>query len=261
MRAKRGLLFGVLAGLACGVAGCGERGSGDNQGQAATAADAETVQRISALRVRLAELDQQAQLLEHASAVKRLQRAYGFYVDKGLWDDVADLFSNDASIEYANEGVYLGKPRIREYLHRLGGGRIGLADGQLNEHMQLQPVITVAADGQSAKGRWRTVIMTGDYGKSANWGEGVYENEYVNDGGIWKISKLHWYVTFVAPYELGWTKVEPMERLVAPFTADFPPDLPPTEDYKPFPGVYFPPFHWAPTLADELVRQVDHGNE
>ena len=48
-------------------------------------------------------------------------------------------------------------------------------------------MITVAPDGASAQGRWRTVIMAGEYGKSASWGEGTYENEYVNDGGIWKI--------------------------------------------------------------------------
>ena len=249
MRGKRGLLLGVLTTLGS-LAGCG--GGGD----APTAADTAALDHITALRARLADLEREAQRLESVGAIKRLQRAYGFYLDEGLWDDVADLFSDDATIEYANEGVYAGEQRIREYLHRLGGGRNGLAEGQLNEHMQLQPVITLAPDGNRAQGRWRTVIMSGEFGKSANWGEGTYENEYVNDGGTWKIRKLHWYVTFVAPYELGWTKVEPVDRLAAPFTAEFPPDAPPTEDYKPFPGVYFPPFHWAPTMADDLLRQV-----
>jgi hypothetical protein len=32
--------------------------------------------------------------LEGTRAIKKLQRAFGYYVDRGLWGDAADLFSD-----------------------------------------------------------------------------------------------------------------------------------------------------------------------
>ena len=85
------------------------------------------------------------------------------------------------------------RQRVREYLYALGGGRQGLVDGELNEHLQVMPVITLAPDGLTAKARWRAITLTGELGGDAFWGEGPYENEYVKDGGVWKIKTLHWY--------------------------------------------------------------------
>src|SRR5512139_3905618 len=65
-------------------------------------------------------LEKRADLIADANDIKRLQRAYGFYWDKGMWDDVADLFTADATIEYANEGVNVGQQQIRRYFHELG---------------------------------------------------------------------------------------------------------------------------------------------
>ena len=76
--------------------------------------------------------------LEATRSVKKLQRAFGFYVDRGLWQDAADLFADDGTIEIGVDGVYAGKDRIREYLMRLHGGQEGLIYGQLNEWVTLQ---------------------------------------------------------------------------------------------------------------------------
>ena len=208
----------------------------------AQAAGARSASAIDAEITRLAgEVDQ----LEGARAVRKLQRAFGYYVDRGLWDEAADLFADDGTVEFGMDGVYVGKARIREYLQRQGGGRPGLAYGQLNEHLQLQPVVDVSADGLTAKGRWRDLAMLGRYGKSAAWGDGVYENAYVKDGGIWKIRSLHLYVNFVAPFEGGWARMKPAPADWRSDTArDFPPDRPPSESYRPFPEVQVPPFHY-----------------
>ncbi len=192
----------------------------------------------------IAALEARADRIKDANDIKRLQRAYGFYLDKAEWDQMADLFAADASVEYANEGVYVGQDRIREYLKRLGGGHNGLVEGQMNNHMMLQPVVNVAADGNSAQGRWRALMQIGQYQKSASWGEGTYENEYVKDNGVWKIKKLHWYVGFVAPYKGGWAKVKPLDRFVGELTQVFKPDQPPTVDYKPYPAAFVPPYHY-----------------
>jgi hypothetical protein len=203
-----------------------------------------SAQREDPVKTHIALLEAQVDRLRDAREIKHLQRAYGYYVDKAMWDEVADLFARDATIEYGNEGVYVGQERIREYLMRLGGGRIGLVEGQLNNHLQLQPVVHVASDGGTAKGRWRTLIMVGEHGKWAKWGEGIYENEYVKEDGVWKIARLHWYTNFVAPYNEGWAKMKPVDAYVSEVTREFPPDRPPTVDYKPYPAAFVPPFHY-----------------
>ncbi len=50
--------------------------------------------------------------------------AYGYYLDEALWDELADLFTEDATIEYGRDGLYRGKDRIREYLYALGVARM-----------------------------------------------------------------------------------------------------------------------------------------
>lgn len=202
-------------------------------------------QKAPSLEAQIDRLTQEVSRLEGARAVRKLQRAYGYYLDRGLWGEAADLFAEDGTLEIGADGVYAGKARIREYLKRLGGGQEGLAYGQLNEHLQLQPVVDVAADGLSAKARWRDMAMLGHWQKDAFWGDGIGENEYVNEGGVWKIKRLRLYVNFVAPLEGGWARMKPAPADWRSEVAKaFPPDRPSTDSYRPFPEVNLPPFHY-----------------
>ena len=196
-----------------------------------------------ALLKRLEQLEADVNRIEDARAVKRLQRAYGYYIDQGMWNQAADLFESQGTIEIGLDGVYVGQERVRQYLFALGDGREGLRHGQLNEHLTLQPVVHVAADGNTAQGRWRALIMAGQLGKNAFWGEGVYENEYVKQNGIWKISKLHWYQTFMVPYAGGWAKNADSTGGIY-VSKNLKPDRPPSERYEVWPGVYMPPYHY-----------------
>jgi len=179
----------VLAAL--GLAACGRAPSEDGAA-------------LSALQGRIAALEQRKTLVADSNDIERLQAAFGYYFDRGLWDEVAALFAEDGTIEVARDGVYVGKARVREYLYALGGGHAGLAEGRLSEHLQVMPVITLAADGSSAKARWRGIVLEGDFGRDAFWGEGPYENEYVKEAGVWKIKTLHWYQALYVPYAGGW---------------------------------------------------------
>jgi hypothetical protein len=193
--------------------------------------------------------------LEGTRAVKKLQRAFGYYIDRGLWGDVADLFTDDGTIEIGVDGVYVGKARIREYLKRLHGGQEGLIYGQLNEWITLQPAVSIAADGRSATARWRDQGMLGQYKKHAEWRDGIYENTYVREGGVWKIKSVHLYVNFVVPYEKGWARLKPGEGLVqSAASKTFPPDRAPTVKYKPFPDTQVPPFQAPNPVTGKPVK-------
>ncbi len=202
------------------------------------------------LEARITALEARKSLLEDTNAIKRLQRAYGYYLDRGLWDQAANLFAADATLEIGLDGVYVGHKRVREYFHTLGGGRTGLAPGQLYENMQLMPYVAVAPDGLTAKATWRDVILAGQLGNRATWGEGPYVNEYVKDHGVWKIKSLHWYQTLVVPYHGGWAKNIDING--GKYVSDqLPPDRPPTESYQTWPGGYLPPFTFDQPQSQE----------
>ena len=171
-----------------------------------------------------------------------------------MWDDVANLFADDGTIEIGLDGVYVGKARVREYLYALGGGRQGLVDGELNEHLQVMPVITLAPDGLTAKARWRAITLTGELGGDAFWGEGPYENEYVKDGGVWKIKTLHWYQALHVPYAGGWqTNPDPTGAKFVSST--LPPDRPPSVEYKTWPDTYVPPFSFPNPVGKYVAAE------
>jgi hypothetical protein len=205
----------------------------------------------------IAALTLRVQKLEGARAVKKLQRAFGFYVDRGLWDDAADLFADNGTIEIGADGVYVGKARIRDYLKALHGGQDGLVYGQLNEWVTLQPLVDVAADGRSAKARWRDLGMLGQYKQHAEWRDGVYENDYVKENGVWKIKSLHLYVNFLVPYEKGWARLKPGEGLVqSEASRKMPPDRPASGKYKAFPDTQIPAFHAPNPVSGRSVKET-----
>src|SRR5690606_38555605 len=205
----------------------------------------------------IAQLTQRVELLEGTRAVKKLQRAFGYYVDRGLWGDAADLFTDNGTIEIGQDGVYVGKARIREYLMRLHGGQEGLIYGQLNEWVTLQPAVTMGADGLTATARWRDLGMTGQYKQHAEWRDGIYENTYVKEDGVWKIAALRLQVNFVAPYDSGWSRLKPGEGLTrSEASKAFPPDRGPTATYRPFPEVNVPPFQALHPVTGNPVKGV-----
>jgi acetyl esterase/lipase len=209
-------------------------------------------------RERLARLAAEVQAAEDLSAIKRLQRTYGYYLDKGMWTDLAEYFTDDAVANYP-AGVFVGKESIRTHLYRNVGnvpmGQVGLGEGRLYNHMSIQPVVHLDDGGQAAKGRWRALAMFGSFGGAASWAEGVYEMQYRKEDGTWKISKLDYHAGFSASYDKGW--VAPEQASAAAGTAPtprarrelaHPPDLQRQMACEGFPAACIAPFHYE-TLA------------
>jgi hypothetical protein len=213
------------------------------------------------LQAKIAAAYEKARLIAHKAErvrdvdqIRNLQAAYGYYVDKALWDEVVDLFAENGTMELGLNGVYVGKESIRRYLYSLTGGKPGLREGELNNHIQLSPVITLSPDGKTARGRWRALIQAGLYGKGSggDWGSGIYENEYVKEGGVWKIKSLHFYVKFYAPYEGGWTRATKASALRYG-KSKVRPDRPTSVQYEPYPARFTPPFHYENPVRTSYV--------
>ena len=72
---------------------------------------------------RLNRLDARLRYVEAIRAAKRLQHAYAQYIELGLWNDMADLFSTNG-VAYFGSNVVTGRENIRRHLLQENGGRL-----------------------------------------------------------------------------------------------------------------------------------------
>ena len=105
-------------------------------------------------QARLNRLEADVRAAEDIQAIKRLQRAYGYYLDKGMWEDLSVLFADDAVANYP-AGVFVGRESIRRHLYLNVGavkmGEVGLGPGRLYNHMNIQPVVHLGPGGGTAQ--------------------------------------------------------------------------------------------------------------
>ena len=145
---------------------------------------------------RLARLETGVERAEAIRAIKRLQQTYTHYLDVGLWNELDTLVTAGVVADFPapgeRSGESLDRARLRQHwMKEANRTEPGLADGQLNAHLLLQPIINLGPDGKTAQGTWHQVAMLGELGSSATWAGGIYENEYVLENGVWKISRIH----------------------------------------------------------------------
>lgn len=167
---------------------------------------------------RLADLEQRLGTMEDINAIRRLHWAYGYYIDFNRPDEVADLFAVDGSVVFLS-GEYVGHAGVKRLYGdwiagRFTGGKPGPVDGLLLDHFQMQDIITVAPDRQTAKGRFHGILLGGWHDDHQETREemmpqqfmeaGIYENDYVLEDGVWKIKRLDYMMQWQGDYEKGW---------------------------------------------------------
>ena len=156
------------------------------------------------------ELARRVQALVDAQKVRNLQNAYGYYVDRRMWDDVADLFSADGAVEVSGVGVYRGRAGVRRAMERMGPQ--GLTHGVLNDHLQFDMVVAVSPSGREAFARGIELGLTGDGDKAAaRWEVTVFRNRFVKEAGLWKLREARLYPHLRADYASGWGKSRTVE--------------------------------------------------
>jgi len=226
-----------------------------------------TEEKIHALEKRVDELTNKLGMVQDELAIRKLQHTYGYFIDKCMYDEAVDLFSERGETYFLG-GVFKGKAGVRRlYCGRLGakfaGGKNGPTHGLLLEHLTMQDVIDVAPDRMSAKGRFRCFMQGGSHESVPKieepfWEGGVYENTYMKEDGIWKIGVLNYNVLFYAPYDKGWGRVKAGYAVPA-FSVTFPQDpLGPDEltskraSFWPETGVV--PFHYLHPVTGQPIK-------
>ncbi len=155
--------------------------------------------------VRPRALAQRVQTLIDAQKVRNLQNAYGYYVDRRMWDDVIDLFAADGAVEVSGVGVYRGRDGVRRAMERMGPQ--GLTHGVLNDHVLFDTVVAVAPGGREAFARGIELGMIAEGDKDlSRWEVTVFRNRFVKQGGLWKLREVRLFPHIRADYALGWGK-------------------------------------------------------
>jgi hypothetical protein len=209
---------------------------------------------------RLAKLEAAVGALEDESAIRKVQYTYGYLIDKCMYNEVVDLFSESGEVRFMG-GIYKGKAGVRRlYIDRFQknftAGNNGPVFGFLLDHPQLQMIIDVAPDRKTAKVRGRSMMQAGRHESAAGnngmprqwWEGGIYENEYVREGAVWKIKVLDYNPIWHGMFDKGWAFQPPN---AFPFASQtYPedpvgPDALATEPYrKLWPDTPLIPFHY-----------------
>jgi SnoaL-like domain len=181
-----------------------------------------TTSDLTALAESLRDMQRRLSRLEDLNAVRTLQFKYGYYMDKGLYQEVVDLFSLQGAVHFMG-GIFRGRTGLeRLYLERFRrnftAGHNGPVHGLLLDHLQLQDIVDVNPEGTHAKGRFRALLQGGSHDTKQEinprlprqwWEAGVYENDYLKEDGVWKIEVLNYNLTWQADFETGWAHSKP----------------------------------------------------
>jgi hypothetical protein len=174
--------------------------------------------------VTLAALEGRIAKMGDEDAVRNLQHAYGYYVDRRMWDDVVDLFAQDGVVEIAGVGTFKGPAQIRKAMERMGPA--GLTEGVFNDHPIFDTLVRVADGGTEAFSRGLELGQLGEgVGGRQGWEFTVFHNRFVKEGGVWKLREMRLFTTVKADYATGWGKggvAPPANRATPAFLAAHP---------------------------------------
>ncbi|KAL1601507.1 hypothetical protein SLS60_006422 [Paraconiothyrium brasiliense] len=229
---------------------------------------------IEELKQLVQQLQKEVSLVRSQEDVRKLQYTYGYYLDKCLYREVADLFADhpDTCVEFLG-GRYNGKEGVeRLYIGRFAkafvNGRNGPVHGFLLDHPQIQGIVDINADGTRAKGRFRSMMSAGTHesikdthprGLVQWWEGGVYENEYIKQDGVWKIFRLRYFPFWHGTFEKGWSHTKPN---YVPFMSKTYPEDPAgpnelCENPMLWPDTRVVPFHYAHPITGKQVAEDD----
>jgi hypothetical protein len=215
------------------------------------------------MEARIKALEDQVRTLQDIDEIKNLQRAYGYYLEHWMASEIIDLFADGPGVGLEwPEGKYPGKEGVRRYFSEMEKK----VDAEfLHQLMQLSPIVDVDPDGTTARGRWYSfggVSVPRGGGVSQSFISGTYENEYVKEGGKWKIKKIRWHLNFSAKPGTGWVKPERVAAVDPNTPMGGPqPDIPDTRFSQQYPSGYIFPFHYKhPVTGKESTEGLRNAN-
>ena len=201
---------------------------------------------IEEMEKRIKELEKQVRETKDIEEIERLQKAYGYYIEHWMSEELIDLFADgpDVAIHLIGMGIFRGKDHVRQFFNN----DMGNDPEFIHQVMQTSGIVTVAPDGQTAKGRWNgwgvlAIPMGG--GVKQEFLGGMYENDYVKQDGVWKIKVARHFPTYYSTPGEGIVKPEREAAIDPNYVRKEPiePDIPDNIKVV-YPSGYILPFHF-----------------
>ena len=195
---------------------------------------------VKTLAETVAKLEARLKNTEDVEGVKKLQKAYNYYLQRWQLEEIIPLFSQspDVTVEISDSGQHKGPEGVKKYFSH----NANPPPEFLHLLMPIAGIVDVDPNGKTAKGRWyglglQAIPIEGKI--RARITMGIWENEYVKEDGKWKFMKLFFNSIFTTPYEDGWVKTPHF----APAVKDKPAPSP-NSPSKQYPSDYIFPYHY-----------------
>ena len=161
-------------------------------------------------------LETRLQITEDIDNIKKLQNAYGFYLEHWQEEELIGLFSHsdDVAVEINDFGLFKGWEEIKNCYrfedHYPEYPGLKKAPGEyLHIMMPIAGIVDLNPDCKTAKGRWYGFFLGAQRKQGvlrAMIACGTWENEFIKEEGIWKILKIFWNDIISSPLDEGWVK-------------------------------------------------------
>ena len=129
----------------------------------------------------LGEIEARVRRLEDIEAIKKLKAKYWRCVDRKLWDEMNQVFTEEATADYGPKSKLKGRQAIVQFLKSSLG-----ADSVITSHVGQRPEIELTSES-TATGMWWLNDYIVMQPNTRRRGYAFYEDEYVKEDSQWKM--------------------------------------------------------------------------
>lgn len=190
--------------------------------------------RLIALEEQNQKLQDQVRTLQDIEDIKKVQRCYSYYIEKGMMQEFGDLFADGPDTGFHMIGgqtrgfggeSLLGKEVI---LKSLANNRVFTTEDHPNPEVLHGLVLStgivhVNPDGKTGHGRWYgqgSVALPLGKGITQTFCLFLYENDYIKENGVWKLKVVRCHVLYSFDTKDGFV---PLDRIFPDADPDFRP--------------------------------------
>lgn len=145
------------------------------------------------------------QILEDKENIRETVYRYAWLLDKKKWDNLIELFYEDAILIVHPYGAHKGKDEIRSFFFNI------LDKRPPGFHYVSNIIVTVSGNEGKSDSFWHS---TGEREGKSMLVAGFYHHELIKpEDGNWYIKKKEIFIDYNVPLEVGWGGLKGKDRI------------------------------------------------